>query len=1177
MGIGSSSLNKSPATGTTSARVGGIASWESFSNAGSSDNLYAESQSLAQGETSNLLYVRGFDFALDPGSEILGIEVSVEASESGGDAVIDLIQIADSSGALIGGNIAAGEDFGAGAKVASDWSALLEVGALSQNFDTSVSYGNSTSLFGATLDAVTVNSPNFGVKIGVTKTGVESGQVFVDRVGVTIHYRTDKLLSVAERVVSLTGNIQNVSAGAFRASSGITTFEVPTFFAAIEAGVSPIIPAAKLVVSGFAPTTERDQNVIAGIRSAGAFGFVPDIDVDALVTAGTSATSLIGFVPEDVQVNIYRTARAGALDLYPFGALTVADAQPSVARGVVDVSGFEPLPIVDHFVTASASSVETRPATASVSAGAHLPTEAGRVGAYGLVSSVTSDAYLTTSLSVADVLGLDAKASSDAILSASASSVTVLGLQADVTSDAFNKPETGSIGAFGQVQGHRNGHKLTLPTIGGTLVSGALGSISADAKLTASSSSTSIAGLQAGFRNGHTLSTLLMPVTVVGYSPAVSADAKLVSLLLGSETVSGVQPEFHVAANFFPKTSGLSVTPLAPTTRRGHRVRVDEYSIRAYGFFANVVADQFIAASATSADIAGEVATLRASRVLSTSKSTIEVTGNSQNVSAGAVLSSATSGLDVLGAKAGVVSTAFATPTLGQIRLIGHRLDVRASHTLQALNSPSAIEGYTGSATATVKASTVTGGVTFAGKQALARVDAQIEAFSTSTEIIGKAPRLIQAQRVRVGGDAINALGQNALVRSDAFRTVRAAPYSVMGRKASVEADTSSRARLGVVAFAPTSPVNADLKLGHVLAASDSFVGVFGSLLDVKTDAKPNTSQAIVSVVGQVPDLNLSKTATAANSALSIAGLPGGISAGGTPRVGLGVISASGVAPSLRASARNRASRSLTVVRGVEASVAFGVVLSVAESLLEVSSGRANASYGHVKVANRGGARIAQLPPASLESDAKPNEAKAPIRVEISGTPPAYINGHVLAAATALNVRATGFLGGVVADGKTYPLAGRVRLAGIDGKVTADAQALVSTEYVALGGQPVTLSADAKREASPGAVTVSAFSGNVLADAVGLPLAGRVGVAGQEQAVIVGGTYEAQASNVAFSKQSASISAGSVPGVRSSALSVAGIGAAIYVMAPPHRRIDPEAEIRSIYPGNEERQIKVAV
>jgi len=157
-------------TGTVSSTTG-TASWTNPNNIVSSNNVYAVSASITNGNLTGFLYALGHGFSIPSGATIDGVTVSVEGKNSAGNGFrissgeMDLMH----SGAQIGTN----------SSPTTNWTGT---GDLTRTL------GTSSYLWGATLNPAIVNDSSFGLRVRFTNLFASAQTFSVDHIYMTIYY-----------------------------------------------------------------------------------------------------------------------------------------------------------------------------------------------------------------------------------------------------------------------------------------------------------------------------------------------------------------------------------------------------------------------------------------------------------------------------------------------------------------------------------------------------------------------------------------------------------------------------------------------------------------------------------------------------------------------------------------------------------------------------------------------------------------------------------------------------------------------------------------------------------------------------------------------------------------------------------------------------------------------------
>lgn len=184
--------SQGPNSGATAANtsLGGFASWSNTGNVFASDNSYASAVTGMGADTSDGLDVTNFGFTIPSGSTINGVVVEIEEKKTGtvNSHTVQLM----SAGSPIGTNQSGSEA----------WHAS----------DTYLSYGSSSSLWGATLTTTTVNASTFGVRIRASLMNIND-TAYVDHVRITVYYTAVYSLTVGSGSYAYTGTAVALKVG----------------------------------------------------------------------------------------------------------------------------------------------------------------------------------------------------------------------------------------------------------------------------------------------------------------------------------------------------------------------------------------------------------------------------------------------------------------------------------------------------------------------------------------------------------------------------------------------------------------------------------------------------------------------------------------------------------------------------------------------------------------------------------------------------------------------------------------------------------------------------------------------------------------------------------------------------------------------------------------------------
>lgn len=158
-----------PGTGTNNASVGTLA-WTDPGNITTDDGSPANAAATGETLTSNYLLATNFGFSIPDGATIDGVQVAVQRAQQGAQGTTT-----DNSIRLFSAGSATGDNKAA----VGNWSLTEET----------ADYGGVSDVWGATLDADTVNAATFGVGISATVAGGPQGiSAQVDYVTMTITY-----------------------------------------------------------------------------------------------------------------------------------------------------------------------------------------------------------------------------------------------------------------------------------------------------------------------------------------------------------------------------------------------------------------------------------------------------------------------------------------------------------------------------------------------------------------------------------------------------------------------------------------------------------------------------------------------------------------------------------------------------------------------------------------------------------------------------------------------------------------------------------------------------------------------------------------------------------------------------------------------------------------------------
>jgi hypothetical protein len=164
----------------------GTVAWLNLGNVNASDNAYATCV-LAAGQTSQGALLTNFGFSVPSNAIILGVEVSVERSQSVASRVNDnTVQL-----------IKGGTPGGTNKAAAGFWPAT----------DTVLVYGASNDLWGNALTAADVNASNFGLKFRVNE-GAGASTAQVDLVQLKVYYQQSSVSADGTGAATWTGKAQ---------------------------------------------------------------------------------------------------------------------------------------------------------------------------------------------------------------------------------------------------------------------------------------------------------------------------------------------------------------------------------------------------------------------------------------------------------------------------------------------------------------------------------------------------------------------------------------------------------------------------------------------------------------------------------------------------------------------------------------------------------------------------------------------------------------------------------------------------------------------------------------------------------------------------------------------------------------------------------------------------------
>jgi hypothetical protein len=172
--------------------IGGNATWTTLGNSATSDNIRDISGSLAAaGQFSDRLKLTNFGFSIPTNSSIQGITVTVERSIAGATSAT----YTDNDIMLVKGGIT---QTATDKSTATAWTTS----------DVTVTYGNSTDLWGNTWLPADINSSGFGFAISAIRTTSPTAPqgVSVDFVSITVCYITLTPLTIKQFAVTKTVN-----------------------------------------------------------------------------------------------------------------------------------------------------------------------------------------------------------------------------------------------------------------------------------------------------------------------------------------------------------------------------------------------------------------------------------------------------------------------------------------------------------------------------------------------------------------------------------------------------------------------------------------------------------------------------------------------------------------------------------------------------------------------------------------------------------------------------------------------------------------------------------------------------------------------------------------------------------------------------------------------------------
>ncbi|MDD4628682.1 MAG: hypothetical protein PHE68_04810 [Candidatus Peribacteraceae bacterium] len=222
-----------PNNGLTFANDSGVGTvdWSNPSNTQTSNDVYATTNGNAV-FVSRYLKATGFGFNIPSGSTIDGIEVRVERnanSTSVHDAGVFIVK----NGSITG----ADQSKTSGTGFTS--SGCSGTGNCWTNTETTVTYGSSTDLWGATWTAEDINALTFGAAFAASRTfGTGNRFIYVDNISVTVYYsKTNQTITVTSSAPAsaIYGSTFPVAA---TASSGLAVQSRQR-----EAAQSPVVPS----------------------------------------------------------------------------------------------------------------------------------------------------------------------------------------------------------------------------------------------------------------------------------------------------------------------------------------------------------------------------------------------------------------------------------------------------------------------------------------------------------------------------------------------------------------------------------------------------------------------------------------------------------------------------------------------------------------------------------------------------------------------------------------------------------------------------------------------------------------------------------------------------------------------------------------------------------------------
>jgi hypothetical protein len=148
----------------------GAVSWLNANDADSSDNSWAYVTAPILGSISHTLMAKDFGFNIPEASTVCGVEVHIERHASG-----VLQNVKDDFIQLILQDTVQGDDLAS----ASRW----------PTSEGTANYGNSSELWGLTLNPIDINQSNFGVAVSVNLSGVSVlPTARIDHIQMSVHY-----------------------------------------------------------------------------------------------------------------------------------------------------------------------------------------------------------------------------------------------------------------------------------------------------------------------------------------------------------------------------------------------------------------------------------------------------------------------------------------------------------------------------------------------------------------------------------------------------------------------------------------------------------------------------------------------------------------------------------------------------------------------------------------------------------------------------------------------------------------------------------------------------------------------------------------------------------------------------------------------------------------------------